>query len=379
MSEARTSVFTFFPYRMDLAQRRVSRDGDAIALTPKEFDTLLVLVEAGGRVVDKEELITRVWPDSYVGDGSLARNISVLRKTLGEEVIETHRRRGYRITLPVIPVPGVAEAPTGPLQNSERPLSAASDAVTRVGSESWRRTVALGAAGASVLLIAFVASRFYGMKIAGAHGTTTNAAPIHSILIEKNGAIDPLDEGFKLGRADGHYTHIMRNRENKGYDRWKLVTDDQNFYYRKLSSAEKDFVLQSDWRLTCVCALERGAGSSDIDLGADKGAPRFDMAFLQEGNKYFVVLTKQISPNYEFAQKIEFPGVADVDHPHTYEMRYDHLTRAASLWIDGQLMASGYRGHHQFQEDLGLMFGAATYLQEPTSSIVFREVRFEAK
>lgn len=97
-----TSAFTFPPFRLDASQRLLTRNLQPIPLAPKEFDTLLVLVEAGGSVVDKEELIARVWPDSYVGDGSLARNISVLRKALGEEVIETHRGRGYRITLPFV-------------------------------------------------------------------------------------------------------------------------------------------------------------------------------------------------------------------------------------------------------------------------------------
>jgi hypothetical protein len=65
-------------------------------------------------------------------------------------------------------------------------------------------------------------------------------------------------------------------------------------------------------------------------------------------------------------------------YPHTYQLRYDHLSRTADLWIDGQLMASGYPGHHQFQEGLGLMFGAAIYQDAVTSSMVFRTVRFEA-
>ena len=100
---------------------------------------------------------------------------------------------------------------------------------------------------------------------------------------------------------------------------------------------------------------------------------------MQEGSKYFVVLTRQISPTFEFDQKIEFPGVADVDHPHTYELRYDHLSRTASLWIDGQLKASGYRGHTQFRENTGVILGVAKYLDAKTSSMVFREVRFEAQ
>src|SRR5215469_10271318 len=114
MTAPQERVFTFPPYRLDPSQRLLTSDGQPISLTPKEFDTLLVLVEAAGRVVDKEELINRVWPDSYVGDGSLARNISVLRKTLGDGVIETHRSRGYRIALPIIP--------SGPLVLSAEPL-----------------------------------------------------------------------------------------------------------------------------------------------------------------------------------------------------------------------------------------------------------------
>lgn len=159
-------------------------------------------------------------------------------------------------------------------------------------------------------------------------------------------------------------------------DRWRLVTRDQNFYFRKLSDVEKEFALQRDWKLTCVCALEKGGGASDIDLGPGIG-PRFDIGYLQEGNKYFVVLTKQISPEFAFDQKIEFAGVADLDHPHTFELRYDHTTQTASLWIDGLQKASGYRGHHQFQENYGLMFGAAIYRTMIESSMVFREVRFE--
>jgi hypothetical protein len=170
----------------------------------------------------------------------------------------------------------------------------------------------------------------------------------------------------------------MRNPDNNGFDSWRVVTDDQNFYYHKLTDVEKEFAMRRDWTLTCVCALEKGSGFSDVDLGPG-GGPRFDMAYLQDGGKYFVVLTRQISPQYEFDQKIEFPDLADVDHPHTYEMRFDHLTQTASLWIDGQLRASGYRGHHQYQENYGLMFGTATYRDAKLASMVFREVRFEVK
>jgi DNA-binding winged helix-turn-helix (wHTH) protein len=377
MNEEPHATFVFPPYRLDPGQRSLSRDGQPVSLTPKEFDTLLVLVGAGGRVVEKDELVSRVWPDSYVGDGSLARNISVLRKALGEEVIETLPRKGYRLAVPVTSVSAADAllASKTALGHEARPAQPLLPALPRPAP--WRKErVFVGSVIAAVLLFSFVAFRFSTINTARAHRSTTEVPPIHSILIQKVAAIDPLDEGFKLYRPVEQYGHAIYNGETNGWDRWRVVTDDQNYYYRPLSAGQKDFALQRDWKLTCICALEKGAGFSDIDL-AGKG-PRFDIAFLQEGNKYFVALTKGISPQLEWEKKIEFPGVADVVHPHTYELRYDHLTRTASLWIDGQRMASGYRGHHQFQEDRGLLFGAVVYMDAKESRMVFRTVRFEA-
>src|SRR6202042_3738500 len=75
--------------------------GQSINLAPKEFETLLVLVENAGRLMSKEQLISQIWPDTFVGDGSLARNISVLRRALGEDLIQTAPKLGYRFTAAV--------------------------------------------------------------------------------------------------------------------------------------------------------------------------------------------------------------------------------------------------------------------------------------
>lgn len=95
------SVYEFGPFRLDPGERRLFREERPIALRAKIFDTLCVLVEAHGRLVDKDELIRRVWPDAVVEEGNLAHNISALRKTLGEPVtgqkyVETVPGRGYR-------------------------------------------------------------------------------------------------------------------------------------------------------------------------------------------------------------------------------------------------------------------------------------------
>ena len=97
------------PFRIDRSTRVLYRDGQLVPLTPKAFDTLLILVDHAGEVVTKEELIKGVWPDTRVEEGSLARNISAIRQALGErrgtgEYIQTIAKRGYRLALPLEPV-----------------------------------------------------------------------------------------------------------------------------------------------------------------------------------------------------------------------------------------------------------------------------------
>ncbi|HEX6127182.1 MAG TPA: winged helix-turn-helix domain-containing protein [Pyrinomonadaceae bacterium] len=82
------------------------RNGQVIPLTPKVFQTLLVLVENSGHVVDKEELYKQVWQDAFVEETNLTKNISILRKILsegdaGKPFIETVTKRGYRFVAPV--------------------------------------------------------------------------------------------------------------------------------------------------------------------------------------------------------------------------------------------------------------------------------------
>jgi DNA-binding winged helix-turn-helix (wHTH) protein/tetratricopeptide (TPR) repeat protein len=99
-------LYGFDHYRLDPAQRILMRDHDLIPLTPKAFDMLLALVESEGRVVEKEELLRRVWPGTFVEEGSLTQTISVLRRTLGQtsggpQYIQTISKRGYRFEAPV--------------------------------------------------------------------------------------------------------------------------------------------------------------------------------------------------------------------------------------------------------------------------------------
>jgi DNA-binding winged helix-turn-helix (wHTH) protein/TolB-like protein/Flp pilus assembly protein TadD len=105
----RIVAFQFANFTLDMKTRCLSQTGRPISLTPKELKTLLVLVQSAGTAVEKEQLIREVWPDTFVGDGSLTRNISVLRKHLGGRSIETVAKFGYRFVYPVTEVQQVRD------------------------------------------------------------------------------------------------------------------------------------------------------------------------------------------------------------------------------------------------------------------------------
>ena len=99
-------VYEFGPFRMDAEKQVLRRDGELIAITPKAFETLLVLVRRGREIVSKEELMKEIWPDSFVEEANLSQHIFKLRKALGdtlegERYIITLPGRGYRFAVQV--------------------------------------------------------------------------------------------------------------------------------------------------------------------------------------------------------------------------------------------------------------------------------------
>ena len=91
-------IYEFGPFRLEPSERKLLRGNEIVALTPKAFDTLLLLVRNSGHLMEKDELLRMLWPDSFVEEGSLSNNIFMLRKALGEDppFIETVPRQGYR-------------------------------------------------------------------------------------------------------------------------------------------------------------------------------------------------------------------------------------------------------------------------------------------
>lgn len=107
--------YEFGPFRLDPAERLLLRQDTPVTLTPKVFDILLLLVRNGGRALEKEVFMREIWPDSFVEEGSLNRNISTLRRALGDgeggqKYIETIPKRGYRFVADVREVGAPAKA-----------------------------------------------------------------------------------------------------------------------------------------------------------------------------------------------------------------------------------------------------------------------------
>jgi TolB-like protein len=110
-----TPIYEFGPFQLDAGERLLRRGEETIPLTLKAFETLLVLVKSSGRIIEKEELLKTVWPDTFVEESTLAQNIFTLRKILGKDesgrsYIATIHRRGYRFVAPVSVVEVETEA-----------------------------------------------------------------------------------------------------------------------------------------------------------------------------------------------------------------------------------------------------------------------------
>src|SRR5688572_12607124 len=154
-------------FQLNSEERVLLRDGEPVAITPKMFDVLNLLVNNRGRIVGKDELLETVWAGSIVEEGNLAVTIRQLRKVLGDDAhtptyIQTVARRGYRFVGPVEEITTNGK----PVAGSETPNSihGSSDAspARRITSERVQRPVFIFVLGLIVLFtVSFGAFYFW--------------------------------------------------------------------------------------------------------------------------------------------------------------------------------------------------------------------------
>jgi DNA-binding winged helix-turn-helix (wHTH) protein/tetratricopeptide (TPR) repeat protein len=152
--------FSFAGFRLYPTEKILERDGEIVPLTPKAVETLLVIVEGRGEVVSKERIHQRVWPDTFVAESSITRNISVIRKALGVEAIENIPKRGYRFSLPVKETEGGA-ARGASASPARRLGTIAAASLILVSMAVWLATRRPGTAGATEIRAATDAERDY--------------------------------------------------------------------------------------------------------------------------------------------------------------------------------------------------------------------------
>jgi DNA-binding winged helix-turn-helix (wHTH) protein/TolB-like protein len=195
--------YEFGPFRLDVGERWLLRNGDPVPLPPKAFDTLLLLVQESGHLVQKEELMNRVWPDAVVEEGNLTQTIFLLRRTLGENAreskyIETAPRFGYRFVAPVTVVPESEPVPLGLVESPQR-------------EPRWttkRKASVIG------IVFAIVAAGVAAWAVARSNARQT-AATVRSLAVLpfKPLVADQRDESLEVGIADALITRLSSLRQ----------------------------------------------------------------------------------------------------------------------------------------------------------------------
>src|SRR5260370_20335788 len=178
MDTDKRTVYEFGDFFLESGQRRLSRresgepgGGQPLALTAKVFDTLLLLIEHRGETLDKDTLLSAIWPGVIVEENSLTQNISTLRQVLGEtrtenRYIATVPRKGYRFVGEVTERSALA----GPGVTATTPAPVAAD------SKRSLRPVWMGAAA---LLVLVAIGIFLFERVRGGHSaaSATSAPP----------------------------------------------------------------------------------------------------------------------------------------------------------------------------------------------------------
>ena len=240
MREQKQQIYEFDDFRLDVSNRQLLHDGKPVALPAKAFDMLAVLIENGGRLVGKDELFSRVWPDQIVEESNLAVQVSAIRKVLGEKkdnprYLVTVPGHGYRFTGNVLRLDEEEEvvverhsisglviegnhAQAGAVesaliknfaaQNVGAPTARGEvEIIRRPRAVGWRTLVFAG-----LVMIAISAGVFFMLKQWRSSDKTTSSARIRSIAVLpfKPLVASERDESLEMGMADTLITRLSR-------------------------------------------------------------------------------------------------------------------------------------------------------------------------
>jgi TolB-like protein/predicted Zn-dependent protease len=313
--------YRFGSFHLDEADRLLLCNGVKVPLTPKVFDTLLILVQSAGRLVTKEHLLQKVWPDTFVEEANLSVNIATLRKALSDghsesEFIETLPKSGYRFTAKVITERGQNAAPVrkvnGDVHTQHRD-SLHSLAIMPFYNESPDPNAEYLSTGLTESIINSL-SHLQGLRIIG-HNTVFRyrGKEIDGRMIGKELRVKSVVTGRILQLGDRLVVRAEMIDVHSGWHIW----GDQ--YHRKLSDVLK---VQQDISQKIATALKQKLTQEEkakVSSGSTQNTEaykeylkgrhhwsKFDLASSRKAAEYFVQAI-EIDPTYALA----YAGLAD--------------------------------------------------------------------
>lgn len=212
--------YSFGPFSLDLATHELARGGKPVPINPKAFEALAVLVRNHDRVVEKDELLKEVWPDTFVSEDSLTQSISVLRRALRDDSTQPHYiatipRRGYRFVAPVTIVPGPSASEAAPSAAPPSFVVAEAPAMRESPRGTWQSMLWLALPAAVILFVV--------LRTIDAPRAVPNARPIRFELGAAQGTT--LASGGVLSPDARHLAFVARHSNDGRTRLWIRVLE----------------------------------------------------------------------------------------------------------------------------------------------------------